>query len=289
MSKSSPPLSIGLPVYNGENFLEQSLDCLLGQTYGDFELIISDNASTDRTAEICGAYAGQDSRIRYFRQKENLGAADNYNFVFDQSAGRFFKWATHDDLLAPTFLERCVEILKNKDCVVLVFTLGQDIDENGNIIRTYPPRNDTDDLNQVQRFRSMVTGRQPVIPIFGVMRRETLAKTRLIGKYTGSDRPLIGEMALRGKIYEVPEYLFFYRVHPEQSWSNKNRRAQQSWYDPERAGKRTFPSWRLLLEHEWAIWRVPMGLNQRIRLQGVIARWVRTRWRLLAGDLSGKG
>jgi hypothetical protein len=135
----------------------------------------------------------------------------------------------------------------------------------------------------------MVAGRQPVIPVFGVMRRETLAKTRLIGKYTGSDRPLIGEMALRGKIYEVPEYLFFYRVHPDQSWGNKSRRAQQAWYDPRRAGKRTFPTWRLLLEHERAIWRVPMALNQRIRLQGVIARWMRTRWRLLTRDLSGKG
>jgi glycosyltransferase involved in cell wall biosynthesis len=288
MSELSPRLSIGLPVYNGENFLEQSLDSLLAQTYGDFEVVISDNASTDGTADICKKYAARDSRVKYVRQEKNLGAAENYNFVFRESKTEFFKWATHDDLLAPTFLECCMEVLEVKDDVVLVFTLGQDIDENGNVIRTYPPRNDTDDLNQFQRYRSMVAGRQPVIPVFGVMRRETLAKTRLIGKYTGSDRPLIGEMALRGKIYEVPEYLFFYRVHPEQSWGNKSRRAQQAWYDPKRAGKRTFPTWRLLLEHERAIWSVPMALKQRIRLHGVIASWVRTRWRVLARDLTGK-
>jgi glycosyltransferase involved in cell wall biosynthesis len=283
-------MSLGLPVHNGENFLEQSLDSLLAQTYSDFELIISDNASTDGTADICKAYAARDSRIKYVRQEKNLGAAENFNFVFRRSSGEFFKWATHDDLLAPTFLECCLEVLEARDDVVLVFTLGQDIDENGSIVRTYPPRKATDELNRVERFRSVAVWRQPVIPVFGVMRRETLAKTRLIGKYTGSDTPLIAEMALRGKIYEVPEYLFFYRVHPDQSWGSnkgrrKDRRAQQSWYDPKRAGKRTYPVWRVMLEHERAILRVPMGLKQRIKLHGVMASWVRTRWRILARDL----
>jgi len=277
---------LGLPVHNGENFLEQSLDSLLAQTYSDFELIISDNASTDGTADICKAYAARDSRIKYVRQEKNLGAAENFNFVFRRSSGEFFKWATHDDLLAPTFLECCLEVLEARDDVVLVFTLGQDIDENGSIIRTYPPRNATDDLNRVERFRSLAVLRQPVIPVFGIMRREMLAKTRLIGKYTGSDTPLIAEIALRGKIYEVPEYLFCYRVHPDQSWgSKKSRRAQQSWYDPKRTGTITFPVWRVLLEHERAIWRVPMGLKDRIKLHGVMASWVRTRWRVLARDL----
>ena len=283
-------MSLGLPVHNGENFLEQSLDSLLAQTYSDFELIISDNASTDGTADICKAYAARDSRIKYVRQEKNLGAAENFNFVFRRSSGEFFKWATHDDLLAPTFLECCLEVLEARDDIVLVFTLGQDIDENGSIVRTYPPRKATDELNRVERFRSVAVWRQPVIPVFGVMRRETLAKTRLIGKYTGSDTPLIAEMALRGKIYEVPEYLFFYRVHPDQSWGSnkgrrKDRRAQQSWYDPKRAGKRTYPVWRVMLEHERAILRVPMGLKQRIKLHGVMASWVRTRWRILARDL----
>ena len=279
-------MSLGLPVHNGENFLEQSLDSILAQTYADFELIISDNASTDNTADICMKYAERDSRIKYYCQEENLGAADNFNFVFRQASGKFFKWATHDDLLAPTFLERCLEVLEAKDDVVLVFTLGQDIDENGSIIRTYPPRNATGDLNRVERFRSLAVWRQPVIPVFGIMRREMLAKTRLIGKYTGSDTPLIAEIALRGKIYEVPEYLFCYRVHPDQSWgSKKSRRAQQSWYDPKRTGTITFPVWRVLLEHERAIWRVPMGLKDRIKLHGVMASWVRTRWRVLARDL----
>jgi len=100
---AAPRLSIGLAVYNGENYLAESLDALLGQSYDDFELIISDNASTDGTADICRRYEKQDSRIRYIRQPLNIGLAPNHNFVFRQSRGELFKWASHDDLYAPTW------------------------------------------------------------------------------------------------------------------------------------------------------------------------------------------
>ena len=86
-----PRVSIGLPVYNGENFLAESIESLLGQSYEDFELIISDNASTDGTADICRRYAKQDSRIRYIRQPHNIGSAPNHNFVIEQARGELFK------------------------------------------------------------------------------------------------------------------------------------------------------------------------------------------------------
>src|SRR5580692_5215252 len=95
-----PRLSIGLPVYNGEDYLAESLDALLGQTYTDFELIISDNASTDATADICRMYQEKDGRIRYIRQPNNSGSAPNHNFVSDVSHGDLFKWAGADDLYA---------------------------------------------------------------------------------------------------------------------------------------------------------------------------------------------
>ncbi len=84
---ATPRLSIGLPVYNGEEYLTESLEALLGQTYEDFELIISDNDSTDGTADICRRYAKQDSRIRYFRQPRNIGCNPNHNFVIKQAPG----------------------------------------------------------------------------------------------------------------------------------------------------------------------------------------------------------
>ena len=103
-----------MPVYNGQNYIVQALDSLLSQTYSDFELIISDNASTDSTQDICKDYASRDARISYVRQVENLGAIPNFNRVFELSRGQYFKWASHDDLCEPTCLERCVEVLEHQ-------------------------------------------------------------------------------------------------------------------------------------------------------------------------------
>src|SRR3972149_8539793 len=97
MSKINPRVSVGLPVFNGEQFLRQALDSVLAQTYPGFELIISDNASTDRTQDICEAYATRDKRIQYYRQSKNVGGGRNYNFVFEVSNGEYFKWLAHDD------------------------------------------------------------------------------------------------------------------------------------------------------------------------------------------------
>jgi len=114
-----PRVSIGLPVYNGENYLEEAIDSILAQTYKDFELIISDNASTDRTPDICQAYANKDPRIRYYRNEKNIGAAVNFNRVFELSSSEYFKWAAHDDIIAPDYISECIEILDNDDSIVL--------------------------------------------------------------------------------------------------------------------------------------------------------------------------
>ena len=104
-------LSIGLPIYNGEEFLKEAIESLINQTFEDFEIVISDNASTDQTQQICRYYADLDPRIRYYRCKQNLGAAWNYNRVFELSYGEYFKWAAHDDFCGPAFFERCVDAL----------------------------------------------------------------------------------------------------------------------------------------------------------------------------------
>ena len=112
---ASPLISIGLPVFNGEQFLERALKSLFGQTYGDFELLISDNGSSDRTQEICRDYQARDQRVTYWRHDRNRGAAWNYNFVVEQSRGTFFKWAAHDDECAPQFLAKCLECFHEAD------------------------------------------------------------------------------------------------------------------------------------------------------------------------------
>ena len=108
---ATPRLTVGLPVYNGAEHLAESLASLLGQTYDNFELLISDNASSDGTADICHLYEKQDPRVRYFRQAHNIGSAANHNFVFRQGRGELFKWASHDDLYARDLLKRCVDAL----------------------------------------------------------------------------------------------------------------------------------------------------------------------------------
>ena len=123
-----PRVSIGMPVYNGAAFLRESLDSLLSQTYEDFELVISDNGSTDGTQNICRAYATEDVRIRYYREEENRGAAWNYNRVFELARGEYFKWAAHDDVHAPTFLERCVEVVDNNPDVLWCFSRHTHVD-----------------------------------------------------------------------------------------------------------------------------------------------------------------
>ena len=105
-----PRVSVGLPVYNGERFLAQAIDSVLQQTHSDLELVISDNASTDRTEEICRSYTTQDSRVRYFRSSANIGACRNFSRVFELSRAPYFKWACYDDICVPGFLEKCVAV-----------------------------------------------------------------------------------------------------------------------------------------------------------------------------------
>ena len=128
-------VSIGIPVYNGEKYLAAALDSLLAQSFRDFEIVISDNASTDRTAEICRCYQNKDARVRYFRSDQNLGAAWNHNRVIELSSAPLFKWAACDDLHDPLYLARCVDALHNDSGVVLSHTYLRVIDEEGKALR----------------------------------------------------------------------------------------------------------------------------------------------------------
>jgi glycosyltransferase involved in cell wall biosynthesis len=126
----NPRVSIGLPVYNGEKYLAQAIQSALGQTYTDFELIISDNASTDGTQAICEQFAARDQRIQYHRLSENKGAALNFNHVFSLAKGEYFCWLAHDDKLAPDFLQEFVQVLESHPDTVLTYSNVLIIDEN---------------------------------------------------------------------------------------------------------------------------------------------------------------
>src|SRR5258708_23576621 len=122
MSSNDPLVSIGLPVFNGEEYLREALDTLTAQDYGNFELIISDNASTDRTATICRDYAAKDPRIVYFCNETNVGPLKNSARVLDIATGKYFMLAAHDDVWGPSYLTNCVAALEDDPLKVLCCT-----------------------------------------------------------------------------------------------------------------------------------------------------------------------
>jgi glycosyltransferase involved in cell wall biosynthesis len=213
MSTTVPRLSIGLPVYNGENYLAESIESLLGQTYRDFELIISDNASTDRTADICREYAARDDRIRYVRQPRNIGAAPNHNFVVQQARGELFKWAAHDDLFGPELLRLCVDELDHHPKAVLAHAYMAIVDESGEVIETYDYTLATDSPHAPQRFRSLLLT-EGGDDFYGVIRTDVMRRIAAHDSYHNAGRKLVAELALHGPFRQVPEVLFFRREHP---------------------------------------------------------------------------
>jgi glycosyltransferase involved in cell wall biosynthesis len=234
--REQPLVSIGLPVYNGANYLRTAIDTVLLQTYPNLELIVSDNASTDQTVEICAEAAARDRRVRVLRNRTNIGAAGNYNQVFQAAAGRYFKWAAHDDVLSPTFVERAVEVLERNADVVLCCSKTGRINEAGEAEGTYLSDAAWGDAAPSQRFRSLVFTRHACVAVFGLVRRDVLAQTPLIAPYVGSDRMLLAELGLHGRIYEIDEELFYRRDHPGSSVrSFPDLRKRVVWFDPSKS------------------------------------------------------
>lgn len=267
-----PRLSIGLPVRNGDDFLEEALESILAQTFEDFELIISDNASTDATEAICRAYVARDSRIQYFRNKEDIGGAPNFNRVFELSSAEYFKWAAHDDVCHPDFLLRCIEVLDRDKSLVLCYSLSNEIDEKGHFIRKSEPRTQVDSFKPNIRFKEALhVG--PNYPIFGVIRADILRRTPLIATYAVSDLVLTAELSLYGRSHEIQEVLFFNREHKQRSTRAHDVRVYDVralhrfavWFDPANARKIIFPMWRLIAEYLSAINRPPLQWIERIR------------------------
>ena len=228
MLDCTPLVSIGLPVYNGGAYLAQTLDDLLGQTFGDFELIVSDNASTDDTGAIVRAAARRDPRVRYLRNWRNLGALPNANLAFHHSRGRYYALAGHDDRHAPDFLEKLVAALEAQPEAVLAYGRKGLIDDDGRPFRYDPALGlhvageravDYDGAlerplpaDPVARYRAVLRSNDCNAPIYGLFRRSVLARLPP-HRIHGSDRLIVAAAALHGPFAFVDEELMQYRVH----------------------------------------------------------------------------
>ena len=279
--RAAPRLSIGLPVYNGEKYLAESLDALLGQTYEDFELIIADNASTDGTATVCRRYIKQDSRIRYIRQPRNIGAAPNHNFILGQAKGELFKWAAADDVYAHDLLKCCVDALDEYPHVVLAHSWTALIDSSGRVTEVSSTRWPQPPCGHQSAFGAPLYGKAGD-DIYGVIRAEVLRRTSLIDSHHHADRTITTEIALRGPFYQVPDWLYYRRDHADRAErARPSVRARCANLDPRRADRLRHPTVRLYAEYLWgyiaAIQRTPLSPVDRQECYRYLAGWASSR------------
>lgn len=280
---TAPRLTIGLPVYNGEKYVAESLDALLGQSYTDFELVISDNASTDSTGDICRDYEQRDSRIRYFRQPRNIGLAPNHNFTVDRAQGELFKWASNDDLYARDLVERCVDALDQHPDAVLAHSWTAFVDDSGAVTKAYEYPLSTASPQAPERFRSMLfdSGGDDD---YAVIRTDVLRRTAMAESYHHADRTIIAELSLHGRFHQVPEWLYFRRDHPDRAErANPTMRSRCANMDPRRADRLRNPAVRLYGEYVWAyismIRRAPLSAADRRECYRHLASWFTSRAR----------
>jgi hypothetical protein len=276
MKQRVPRVSVGVPVYNGERYLRQALDSILAQTFSDFELIISDNASTDATPEICRDYAARDPRVRYVAQETNRGAAWNVNHLVTLATAPYFTWAHADDVRAPRHIECCVaELDRASPSVIVACTRGDFIDEDDRQTGPCPDRMDLRQTRPSERLRAAIANVGWCNVLFGVIRTEVLRACRPLGGYPYADLPLAFELALRGQIREIPESLFYRRTH--RPWSDEMTALHM---DPKSRGRPSLPLCQIFLDTMYAIGAAGLSDSEIFRCSMVLARgWLPTRWR----------
>lgn len=272
-------VSVGIPVYNAEKYLEECLKCYLAQAYDNFEVIVSDNGSTDGTEALCRAYAAKSPRIRYHRQERNMGAGWNYNEVLRLARGPYFKWGAYDDLISPNHLAECVAALDADPRNVLAYGITVLIDAEGKETERFP-----DPMRIVQdtpsaRFREYLYKVRMTNAVYGVIRKERLLATGGLPQYVSGDMVLLAQLALLGPFCELPGALFYRRIHGEAYVSNKTWSQRATWFDPRNKGKLVLPTWTHLGKYLGIIGRTPMPLSEKLRCYAIFAGWQRYQYR----------
>jgi len=285
-SSDGPLVSIGLPVFNAEHYLNECVGAILAQTYRNFELIISDNASVDGTESICRRYASSDSRVRYYRNPRNQGATFNFRQVVTFSSGRYFLWAAHDDMFAPEYVARCISVLENNPEVVLCYSKSIEIDEQGRSVERKEQALAADSAHVRQRFRELIRMDHNCQTMFGVMRTAVLKRTSIHGDFPDSDRCMLAEVALYGKFFELPDHLFFHRSHALQMTQQfPSRQERMARLNPDRRFLLVFPHFRQLREYLLAIHRSPLAWNDGVACYLEMPGWIRENRRRLSRDI----
>jgi len=269
-----PRLTIGMPVFNDARFISESLSSVLAQEFSDFELIISDNGSTDGTSEICSDFAKHDARIRYERQPENRGAAWNFRRVLERASTEYFMWASSHDLLDSSLVRKCVALLDEDSNVVLVYARSRLIDREGQVVE--PCMGDRIDLRgkeSIQRVRTIVRKLSTCNMMYGVFRRVVLEKVRCDRPCIGPDHVMLLEIVILGEIAQIPDVLFRRREVRARATNPDEFHAAQY----ERLTGKRDPSalrwryWRWYGEHIRSVLRSNVPITVRFRLTAHVA------------------
>ncbi|MGH1561905.1 glycosyltransferase family 2 protein [Mumia sp. DW29H23] len=281
---AAPPVTVGVPVYNGEDYLAEALTSLRDQTFGDFEVIVADNASSDGTEEIARDFTRADDRFRYVRHDTNIGGAHNSNYLLDATRSPYFRWAYHDDVCSPELLERSVKALEDDGPrAVVAYPRVVLIDEGGERVGEH----DDADLDiatgeahdRVAALLSRVVGQVQ----FGLMRTDVAREAGGVVVSPAGEMLLPLALALRGRAILVPEQLLAIRVHEDRAGGK--RESEIAWVDPSRP-RMAFPYSRSTPLMCGAVLRAPIGVRDKARcIAAVLWHWTRPGWRTFAGDV----
>jgi glycosyltransferase involved in cell wall biosynthesis len=284
----SPLVTIGLPVFNSARYLRQSLDSLLAQTYTDFVLVISDNASTDETPLICKTYAATDSRIKYSRNPTNIGNPRNFNRVFELTTTRYLKWSTGDDFWERSFLGRALEVMEHDPTVALCYPQTWLVDAEGSNPTPYEDQLHLVQDDPVDRFLALLERIRLAHQHLGLIRTSCLRQTHLLGDYIASDINLLAELTLYGKFYELPERLFFRRFHETSgSWKRDDPQHDAKYYYGGGSSRRSLARWRGHLAFFAAVGDSPLAARSNLAIyQRLVRRMIWNR-RVLLTELIG--
>lgn len=284
----APTVSVALCVYNGEKFVADSIRSVLEQDWTDLELLISDNASTNSTGEICREFAAKDPRVRYHRHETNIGLAKNFTWAARQTTGRYFKWMAADDMLGPGYLSKCVEVLDSRPDVAMVTTRPLLVAEDGSTLpfdeRTgsYPGSYsgrpiDVDNTlafsapTPHDRFGAVLMslrGEALNNFIYALFRNDLLQGVPLFAPFVGADKVLISRMSLQGRLVELPDQLFIWRNHDAQFGSQDHAVASRIW-NPKGHG-RIWMGASQIRGYLAVVVEAPIGLAEKMRCLAII-------------------
>lgn len=278
MHRTLKPVAIGVAVYNGSRYIRDCLEAIRVQSFVDFDVIISDNASTDDTKQICMEYVAADTRFAYYRNERNLGFAPNYNRVFDLSNAKYFKWADHDDLIEPDFVLKTVDVLERNPEVAICLSRVTIINDVGAVMHNYDPLPDTSSPIRSNRFRKLILSPDLAVHSLGMMRSNLIRRTAKFGSFPASDEVFLAHMALLGKFHEMPERLIKVRFHSGQSTAGPraSQRGRVTLFDTSNRNKFVPVKWTYFQACLNAIRHTALTSREKAACYLTLLRWLLT-------------